>query len=194
MTAISLKLPDDVLETSTKCATTLNLSRTAYIRRAIEHMNKQTQMMLRANGLPRPQKKFARKVCASIVSFPPLSTIQMPNRGEVWLANLHSKHGTEPGKTRPVLIAQAQALLDSGHPSTVIIPLTTNLVDDAEPLRIRVTASGSFKKQSDLLIDQVQAIDNLRLVSGPLTRLSSDVMERVGEAMKEVLDLDHFSS
>jgi mRNA interferase MazF len=118
----------------------------------------------------------------------------MPNRGEVWLANLHPKHGTEPGKTRPVLIVQAQALLESGHPSTVIIPLTTNLVDDAEPLRIRVAASGRLKKHFDLLIDQVRAIDNLRLVSGPLTRLSSALMERVGEAIKDILDLDHFSS
>ncbi|MGD0076085.1 MAG: type II toxin-antitoxin system PemK/MazF family toxin [Candidatus Binataceae bacterium] len=30
----------------------------------------------------------------------------MPNRGEVWLANLSPRRGTEPGKTRPVLIVQ----------------------------------------------------------------------------------------
>ena len=35
----------------------------------------------------------------------------MPNRGEVWLANLDPTRGTEPGKTRTVLIVQAQALL-----------------------------------------------------------------------------------
>jgi len=51
----------------------------------------------------------------------------MPERGEVWLADLHPRRGTEPGKTRPVLIVQSQALLDAGHPSTLIIPLTTNL-------------------------------------------------------------------
>jgi len=32
-----------------------------------------------------------------------------------------------------VLIVQAQALLDVDHPSTLILPLTTNLIDDAEP-------------------------------------------------------------
>jgi mRNA interferase MazF len=31
----------------------------------------------------------------------------MPDRGEVWLANLDPGQGTEPGKTRPVLIVQA---------------------------------------------------------------------------------------
>ena len=49
----------------------------------------------------------------------------MRKRGEIRLADLNPRRGTEPGKTRPVLIVQAQALLDAGHPSTLIIPLTT---------------------------------------------------------------------
>lgn len=46
----------------------------------------------------------------------------MPNRGEIWLANLDPRRSTEPGKMRPVLIVQSQALLDATHPSTVVIP------------------------------------------------------------------------
>jgi mRNA interferase MazF len=65
---------------------------------------------------------------------------RMLRRGEIWLTNLNPRRGTEPGKTRPVLIVQAQTLIDAGHPSTLIVPLTTNLIDDAEPLRIRVHA------------------------------------------------------
>jgi mRNA interferase MazF len=114
----------------------------------------------------------------------------MPNRGEVWRANLDPKRGTEPGKTRPVLIVQAQALLDADHPSTLIIPLTTKLVADAEPLRLRVAASSRLRQDSDLLIDQLRAIDNQRLVQGPLTRLPAPFMRRVGQAMKEVLDIE----
>ncbi len=113
----------------------------------------------------------------------------MPDRGEVWLANLNPGHGTEPGKTRPVLIVQSQALLDAGHPSTLVIPLTTNLVDDAEPLRVRVPASGRLPCDSDLLIDQLRAIDNRRLAQGPLIRLDQSLMARVAEAVREVLDL-----
>ena len=74
----------------------------------------------------------------------------MPNRGEIWLANLNPKHGTEPGKTRPVLIVQAQALLDAQHPSTLVIPLTTKLIDDAEPLRLRLTPTNRLRRVSDL--------------------------------------------
>ncbi len=113
----------------------------------------------------------------------------MPERGEIWLADLNPRRGTEPGKTRPVLIVQSQALLDAQHPSTIIIPLTTNLIDDAEPLRLRIRAAGELHQISDLLIDQIRAIDNHRLVKGPLTRLGRNEMARVSEAIREVLDL-----
>jgi mRNA interferase MazF len=92
----------------------------------------------------------------------------MPERGEVWLAHLNPRRGIEVGKTRPVLIVQAQGLIDAGHPSTVIVPLTTNLIDDAEPLRIRVLATQSLRNKSDLLINQIRAIDNRRLLGVPL--------------------------
>jgi mRNA interferase MazF len=113
----------------------------------------------------------------------------MPDRGEVWLADLDPRRGTEVGKTRPVLIVQSQALLDASHPSTLILPLTTNLVDDAEPLRIRVPPSRRLRRPSDLLVDQLRAIDNRRLVQGPLARLPQPLMARVGRAILEVLDL-----
>ncbi|MBI4735140.1 MAG: type II toxin-antitoxin system PemK/MazF family toxin [candidate division NC10 bacterium] len=104
----------------------------------------------------------------------------MPERGEIWLANLNPRRGTEPGKTRPVLILQSQALLDANHPSTLIVPLTTSLVDDAEPLRIRIPASGRLRRNSDLLVDQLRAIDNRRLIQGPMTRLPHALMHRAG--------------
>jgi mRNA interferase MazF len=113
----------------------------------------------------------------------------MPDRGEIWLADLDPRRGTEPGKTRPVLIVQSQALLDAGHPSTLVVPLTTTLVEDAEPLRVRVPPLGRLRRESDLLIDQLRAIDNRRLIQGPLTRLPAGFMERVGRAVQEVLDL-----
>jgi len=113
----------------------------------------------------------------------------MRRRGEIWLADLNPRRGTEPGKTRPVLIVQAQALLDAEHPSTLVVPLTTQLVDAAEPLRIRIRASGSLKNDSDALVDQVRAIDNRRLVHGPLLRLQPRQLDALEQALLEVLQL-----
>jgi mRNA interferase MazF len=114
----------------------------------------------------------------------------MPNRGEIWLADLNPPQGTEPGKSHPVLIIQSQALLDADHPSTYVIPLTTKLVDDAEPLRIRVSAADRLSRDSDLLMDQLRAIDNRRLVRGPLLRLPASAMKRAGRALLELIGME----
>ena len=114
----------------------------------------------------------------------------MLRRGEIWLADLNPPQGTEPGKTRPVLIIQSQALLNAGHPSTLVIPLTTKLAEDAEPLRIRVDAAGRLPKPSDLLMDQMRAIDNGRLVKGPLLRLSTAQMKHIGSAFLEIIGIE----
>ena len=111
----------------------------------------------------------------------------MFRHGEIWLANLNPGRGTEPGKVRPVLLLQNQALLDAGHPSTLIVPLTTNLVDDAEPLRLRIPAGSGLDRDSDLLVDQVRAIDNKRLVGGPLQRVDEQLIKRLYQAVSEVL-------
>lgn len=110
--------------------------------------------------------------------------------GEVWLANLNPGRGTEPGKIRPVLLLQNQALLDAGHPSTLVIPLTTNLIDDAEPLRLRIAAEYGLNKDSDLLVDQLRAIDNRRLMDGPLLQLDEASLQQVYRAVAEVLGAD----
>ena len=112
---------------------------------------------------------------------------QMLNFGEIWLADLSPKMGTEPGKLRPVLIIQDQVLLDERHPSTVIIPLTTNLIDDAAPLRLRVKAQDDLEKDSDLLIDQIRSIDNKRLKSGPLMKCNKAFMKKVYQAILDTL-------
>ncbi len=51
MGAISLKLSDELVEASEECARSLRLSRAAYIRRAIERMNRETRAQLRAARL-----------------------------------------------------------------------------------------------------------------------------------------------
>ena len=109
--------------------------------------------------------------------------------GEIWLANLNPTKGTEPGKTRAVLILQNQVLLDIHHPSTLILPLTTQLIDNAEPLRYRILAQEKLKNDSDLLIDQLRAIDNLRLIDGPLMRCDTIALKKIYELIADVMGM-----
>jgi len=64
------------------------------------------------------------------------------------------------------------------------------LIQDAEPLRIRVPAVDRLPRDSDLLMDQLRAIDNRRLVGGPLTRLPASTMRGIGRALRELIGIE----
>ena len=83
----------------------------------------------------------------------------------LYLADLSPRSGTEPGKTRPVVVLQTNLLNDSLHPSTIVCPITTQVIRGAEILRVHLSKKGTgLKKDSDVLVDQIRAIDNRRFV------------------------------
>jgi hypothetical protein len=51
MQSVALKIPKELLEESSRLATTLRISRAAYIRMAIRRMNRKTSERLRAQRL-----------------------------------------------------------------------------------------------------------------------------------------------
>lgn len=61
MAAISLKVPDDLLSNSGRCADLMKISRAEYIRRAIERMNRETRAGLRAKRLAEVSKKVRKE-------------------------------------------------------------------------------------------------------------------------------------
>jgi mRNA interferase MazF len=81
---------------------------------------------------------------------------------DIWLAELGPSLGTEPGKTRPVIILQSD-LLNGSHPSTVVCPATTLVKKHIGLLRLHLNRN-QIRKLSDVLIDQIRAIDNRRLI------------------------------
>jgi len=61
MKGISLKLPDELIENSRKCAAAVRLSRAAYIRRAIERMNRETLARVRAQRMAEASRKVRKE-------------------------------------------------------------------------------------------------------------------------------------
>ena len=105
---------------------------------------------------------------------------------DIWLADLNPTIGTEPGKTRPVVIIQTD-LLNEMHLSTIVCPITTNVEPEAEILRVHLKKS-QLPKLSDVLVDQLRAIDNKRFIKrlGKLTREQAIQMK---QNLKIILDL-----
>ncbi len=105
---------------------------------------------------------------------------------DIWLANLNPSKGTEAGKTRPVVIVQTD-LLNTIHLSTLICPVTTNVQPELEYLRIHL-AKGQLDQLSDVLVDQIRAIDNTRLIS-KLGRLTLAQQVKIKDNLRIMLDL-----
>jgi mRNA-degrading endonuclease toxin of MazEF toxin-antitoxin module len=65
--------------------------------------------------------------------------------------------GTEPGKVRPVVVVQTDAL-NRVHPSTVVCPLTTKTAGFENPLRVALPkAVAGLSRASDVLVDQIKS-------------------------------------
>jgi len=110
-------------------------------------------------------------------------------RFDIWVADLNPQIGTEPGKTRPVLIVQTNLLNKIPHPSTIICPIMTNIQKEAEILRVHIKkGTASLNKNCDIMIDQVRAIDNKRLIK-KIGELPDNLANRVKENLSIVLDL-----
>ena len=105
---------------------------------------------------------------------------------DIWLADLNPTAGTEPGKTRPVVIIQTD-LLNETHLSTIVCPITTNVKPETEILRIHLKKA-QLPKLSDVLVDQPRAIDNKRFIKR-LGKLNSEQITQLRENLKIVLDL-----
>jgi mRNA interferase MazF len=105
---------------------------------------------------------------------------------DIWLADLHPTKGTEPGKTRQVVIIQTDLLNDT-HLSTLICSITTNVIPDVELLRVHLMKK-QLSKLSDILVNQIRAIDNNRLIK-QIGKLTKDQISTLKNNIKIVLDL-----
>lgn len=105
---------------------------------------------------------------------------------DIWLADLNPSRGTEPGKTRPVVIVQTD-LLNETHLSTLICPITTNVKPEIELLRVHLK-KGQLDQLSDILIDQVRAIDNSRFLK-KIGQLTKEQKINLKKNLRIVLDI-----
>ena len=111
-------------------------------------------------------------------------------RGAIYLANFNPSKGNEPGKVRPCLVLQNQALNDEGHGTIAVLPLTTQLLTDGFPMRFSIDARDGLRKDSQVMIDQIRAIDPIRFSGDMLTVLPPSEMARVTDALKIVLGFE----
>lgn len=112
-------------------------------------------------------------------------------RGEIWEVDFEPQtHKEEPGKRRrPALVIQTDLLNNAKHPTSIVIPGTTDTyrdkTGDGFPLRVPIGRPGRMKEETDLLIDQIRTISNHRFLGDkPVVTLATNHMKRVMEALR----------
>ncbi len=107
---------------------------------------------------------------------------------EIWLADLDPSFGTEAGKKRPVVIVQSD-FLNGRHKSTLVCPITSKVKPKIGIISLHLkTGDGGLDSDSDVMIDQIRAIDNKRFIS-KLGNLPPQYHDQLNQNLFDILDL-----
>ncbi|NKQ40538.1 MAG: type II toxin-antitoxin system PemK/MazF family toxin [Sulfurovum sp.] len=94
------------------------------------------------------------------------------NRCDIVGINLNPKKGDEIGKIRPCIVISND---DENHilDTIIVIPLSTQLIDDMLPYRLRLSKRDKLEKDSDILINHIRTISKKRVTS-KIAKITSD--------------------
>jgi len=88
----------------------------------------------------------------------------MPNKGDVYLADLNPQKGSEQSGVRPVVIVQIDKLNRVGN-TVVVVPFTSNLKRAKLPSCVFVrSGDGGLMQDSVALCHQIRVLDKSRLI------------------------------
>jgi len=106
------------------------------------------------------------------------------NRGDIVIVNFYPKKGDAPqghfldsvspqvGKIRPAVIIsgdEENSILDT----VILMPLSTDLIDDMTPYRMRLGSRKNLKEDSDILINQIRTLSKIR-IKEKIAKLTKD--------------------
>lgn len=103
------------------------------------------------------------------------------NRGDIVVVNFYPKKGDEVGKIRPAVVISsdnANSILDT----IVLLPLSTKLVNDMFPYRIRLSKRDKLRQDSDVLINQIRSLSKTR-IKEKIARVTEDEYELIISAL-----------
>jgi mRNA interferase MazF len=110
-------------------------------------------------------------------------------RGHLYVIDFNPRIKTKPGKFRPALVLQSDLINEAEYPSTIVIPTTTRLVENAGILRYRLKKGhAGIARDSDLLLGQVIAVAN-ESFRQEIGVLPNAMMEELENRIRIVLSL-----
>ncbi len=111
------------------------------------------------------------------------------SKGDLVLINFNPIKGQEMGKLRPAVVVsneQDNELL----PTIIVVPLSTVLLDDAMPYRLRIKARNKLEKDSDACVNEIRALSKVRIVE-TLGKLSEPELKQLMSCLCQVLSIEN---
>ena len=107
-------------------------------------------------------------------------------RGDIVLVNFNPwRQKEEVGKIRPAVII-SDSVYNEYSDLIVVIPLTTNLIDDAGILRVRIKKRDRLEKESDAMVEQVRCISKNRVIE-KVGELTKNEMIKIKQGLNSLL-------
>jgi len=109
-------------------------------------------------------------------------------RGDIVLVNFNpQKKGEEIGKIRPAIII-SDSELNEVLDLVTVVALTTNIIENSEPLRVKVLKRENLLQDSDAMIEQLRSISKSR-IQEKLTSVNKEEMQKIEYGVKAMLNL-----
>ncbi len=109
-------------------------------------------------------------------------------RGDIVLVNFNpQKRKEEVAKVRPAVIVSDTAL-NSVLDLVSVIALTTNLIDEAGILRVRIAKRHKLSQDSDAMVEQLRSLSKDR-IGETIASLSKNEMAMIEKGIKAMLSL-----
>ena len=106
-------------------------------------------------------------------------------KGDVYYADLNPIKGSEQGGTRPVVILQNN-VGNKHSPTTIVAPITSKILN--LPTHVYLCANDDIKYSSNILLEQIRAVDKTRLKLF-VCKLSEKKVKEINKALIISLDL-----
>ena len=109
-------------------------------------------------------------------------------RGDIVLVNFNPwRQKEEVGKIRPAVII-SDSVYNEYSDLIVVIPLTTNLIDDGGILRVRIKKREKLERDSDAMVEQIRSISKNRII-GKIAQISKNELILIERGIKVLLGL-----
>ncbi len=112
----------------------------------------------------------------------------LPNRGEVWLADLNPTRGHEQTGARPVLIISTNTFNQGPAGLVFVLPFTQK--DRRIPIHVQVDPpEGGVSMRSFILCDALRSISKDRLGPRPWGTMSATTLQEVEDNLRILMEL-----